>query len=155
MTKRKDKKPTRDYEVGHGKPPKEHQFQPKTSGNPKGRPKGSKNMSTLLEEALAQKVTVTKNGRTQKVPARELLPLKLVQNGIAGGTKDQLAVLKAIDEYTPHLLKPPSVPTQINVHFVESSEEILLARYAREEEEQKRRDEELGRPRTIFDDPDD
>lgn len=29
----------RDYEVGHGKPPKEHQFKP---GNP-GRPKGARN----------------------------------------------------------------------------------------------------------------
>ena len=29
----------KDYEVGYKKPPKEYQFKPGVSGNPKGRPK--------------------------------------------------------------------------------------------------------------------
>ena len=36
-----------DHKVGYGKPPKAHQWRPGQSGNPKGRPKGSRNRPTL------------------------------------------------------------------------------------------------------------
>lgn len=34
----------KDYEVGYGKPPKEHQFKPSQSGNPTGNTKGRTNL---------------------------------------------------------------------------------------------------------------
>ena len=37
----------RQYEVGYGKPPQATRFQPGKSGNPKGRPKGSRNRTKL------------------------------------------------------------------------------------------------------------
>jgi hypothetical protein len=37
-----------DYQVGYGKPPKHTQFKPGKSGNPQGRPKGTKNLKTDL-----------------------------------------------------------------------------------------------------------
>lgn len=39
-------------EVGKGKPPKEHQFKPGQSGNPNGVPKGTKHLSTHIQEML-------------------------------------------------------------------------------------------------------
>lgn len=36
--------------VGPGHPPVEHQFQPGVSGNPNGRPKGRKNLATLIRD---------------------------------------------------------------------------------------------------------
>jgi hypothetical protein len=37
----------REYDVGYRKPPKHKQFKLGQSGNPRGRPKGSKNESTI------------------------------------------------------------------------------------------------------------
>lgn len=48
-----------DDEIGKGEPPKMHQFKPGQSGNPKGRPKGSKNVHHILSKILGEKITVT------------------------------------------------------------------------------------------------
>lgn len=45
------------------KPPKKDtRFKPGKSGNPKGRPKGSKNRATLLEEVVNVRIQVSENG---------------------------------------------------------------------------------------------
>ena len=45
-----------DDAVGYGKPPKETRFKPGRSGNPRGRPKGSKNFNTILAKRLQELV---------------------------------------------------------------------------------------------------
>ncbi|MBV9150758.1 MAG: hypothetical protein JO213_14315 [Alphaproteobacteria bacterium] len=44
-----------DYTVGYGKPPAGTQFQTGKSGNPGGRPRGTKTLVTLLGEVLSQR----------------------------------------------------------------------------------------------------
>lgn len=73
-----------DDEVGFGKPPKHTRFTKGRSGNPKGRPRGSRNASTLLDEALKERVTVSENGRRKKVTKLEAI-LKQLVNRAAGG----------------------------------------------------------------------
>lgn len=53
-------------EVGYGRPPQEHQFKRGQSGNPKGRPKGSKNESTILREILEHKIDKRSAAGTKK-----------------------------------------------------------------------------------------
>ena len=47
---------TRNYEVGHCKPPKHTQFKPGQSGNPKGRPKKDKQLADKIQEKTDQLV---------------------------------------------------------------------------------------------------
>jgi hypothetical protein len=68
----------RDYEVGYGKPPRYTRFAKGQSGNPRGRPAGAKNFTTLLSEALNETVTVTENGKRRKVSKREAIIAQLV-----------------------------------------------------------------------------
>jgi len=52
----------KDYEVGYGKPPTETRFVKGKSGNPSGRPKGTKNAATIFRDVTRQTIRVTENG---------------------------------------------------------------------------------------------
>ena len=77
----------RDYEVGYGKPPRDTRFKPGRSGNPRGRPNGSKNLSTLLSEALNEPVIVIENGRRRKVAKRQAIITQLVNRSAKADLK--------------------------------------------------------------------
>ena len=64
-------KESKDYEVGYGRPPKEYQFKPGTSGNYKGRPKKKSNFKSDLAEVMEKKVTMKINGVYQTVSIRK------------------------------------------------------------------------------------
>jgi len=68
----------RDYDVGYGKPPHQTRFQPGRSGNPRERPSGSRNLSTLLSRALAEPVDVVEHGRRRRITKRQAIVTQLV-----------------------------------------------------------------------------
>ena len=74
----------RDFEVGYGKPPKATQFKKGQSGNPKGRPKGSLNLRTILEKVASEKVQISVNGVKVKLPKLEVVITQMA-NQAAGG----------------------------------------------------------------------
>lgn len=54
------------YEVGYGRPPKSGRFAKGKSGNPKGRPKGSRNLASIVMQESRQPVRINgpKGART-------------------------------------------------------------------------------------------
>jgi hypothetical protein len=90
-----------DYQVGYGKPPMHSRFKKGESGNPKGRPKGSKNVATLLEKELKQRVLVTENGRRRSITKQEAMLKHLVNKAVSGDRRlmqlllDEMRLLEA------------------------------------------------------------
>jgi hypothetical protein len=87
-----------DYEVGYKKPPKKSRFKPGSSGNPKGRPKGSKNLSTILRQRLNKKVQVAENGRRKLITVEEVIVARMVTDAAAGDPIARRETLRLIAE---------------------------------------------------------
>jgi hypothetical protein len=79
-----------DYKVGRGRPPLHTRFKPGDRANPRGRPKGSLNVATIIKRAAREKVTVTENGRRKTKTKLEVAATQGF-NQAAGG------VLRAIE----------------------------------------------------------
>ena len=127
-----DKQP--DYEVGYKKPPRSTRFKKGQSGNPRGRSSGSKNLSTLLSEALNEPVTVTENGRRRKVSKREAIIKQLVNqsaNGDWRAVKMLLEILRDIEGQTEPAADEPSAFTAADEEVIEQ----LKARLSRKKGE--------------------
>ena len=90
-----------DYKVGRGKPPKEHQFKPGQSGNPKGRPKGARGFKTDLEEALDARISVTKNGKSVKISAQQALIARLMEKALKGDIRALAEIINLTVKHIP------------------------------------------------------
>lgn len=86
--------PNSDEEaVGYRKPPRHSRFKPGQSGNPKGRPKGSKNMSTIFREVLAEDVAVNHRGIETKITKREVIVRTQVDKACRGDQRSSELVI--------------------------------------------------------------
>jgi Family of unknown function (DUF5681) len=113
-----DEKP--GYEVGYGKPPRHSRFRPGQSGNPRGRPKDAKNLSTLVHEALNEPVVVTENGRRRKVSKRRAIITQLVNRSAQADLKATQILLGIVQEIERRSEAEPAVTT-----FAAADEKVL------------------------------
>jgi hypothetical protein len=99
MSKRKSSKPPRET-VGYGRPPKSTRFKKGKSGNPKGRPRGARGMSAVLHNVMRQKIPVTENGRTRRVPALEVMLRRLANDAMRNDPRALKLVFSLVDRHT-------------------------------------------------------
>ena len=110
-----------DYEVGYGKPPRHTRFAQGQSGNPRGRPSGAKNFTTLLSEALNEPVIVTEHGGRRKVSKRQAIVTQLVNRSATAdfrAIKILLDIVRDIERQTE-----PTAPETSD--FSEADEKVL------------------------------
>ena len=80
--------------ASRGNPPKHTRFRKGISGNPKGRPKGSKNLSTYILEAARDQVSATVGGKVRRITKIQATAMQLATKA-AGG--DQTATNRLLD----------------------------------------------------------
>ena len=59
-------------------------FRPGQSGNPRGRPKGARNLSTVVAAALSERVAINENGRRRRITKLEAAVKQLVNRAASG-----------------------------------------------------------------------
>ena len=90
--------PERSYEVGYGKPPAVTRFVKGKSGNPRGRPKGSRNQMPALNEERLRDIVIAEAYRTIKVkdgcrdvsvPMAQAVMRSIAVNAVRGDQRSQ------------------------------------------------------------------
>ena len=116
-----------DYPVGYGKPPETSQFQKGQSGNPKGRPKGSKNLASILHRAAHEKITVTENGQKKQITKLEAAAKQLANRAASGDYRALSLLMPQLALVDASLTAPVSPEPDANDQAVMES---LVRRFA-------------------------
>lgn len=97
-----------------------NQFKPGESGNPSGRPRGTKNLSTILREMLQEEIEVDVNGKKEKKTLSDVLVRKLLKKANDG---DVRAIQEVFDR-TEGKAKQEVVSTNVNYNTELTQDEI-------------------------------
>lgn len=114
-----------DYTVGYKNPPKSSQFHKGQSGNPHGRPKGTKNLKTDLQEELRESIRVTEGGRTVVISKQRAMIKRTIELSLKGNIQATHLVTKliagylALDETEEHAVPLSSDDRVILAEFLE------------------------------------
>jgi hypothetical protein len=125
MPDRKNSKSS-DYVVGYRRPPKATRFTAGKSGNPKGRPKGSRSVGALLQDIIRQKVAVTENGKTRRMSVLEVMFRRLVNDAMRSDARAMKLLLSLVDRYGD------SPEAALHLGDVLAEDRAILAQYLHE-----------------------
>jgi hypothetical protein len=117
---------TPDYDVGYRRPPKATRFTAGKSGNPKGRPKGSRSIGAILQTIIRQKISVTENGKTRRMSALEVMFRRLVNDAMRSDARALKLLLSLVDRYGD------SPEAALHLDDVLAEDREILAQYLQE-----------------------
>lgn len=111
-----------DYDIGYGKPPRHTQWKSGRSGNPKGRPKRSRNFKSDVKNTLKEPVRLAKNGKPKTVSAQHAALLRLRERALQGEPRALDRLLELARRYNDDDLAE-------NAARLDPTDEDILAAY--------------------------
>jgi hypothetical protein len=87
-----------DYEVGYGRPPKKTQFKKGQTGNPKGRPKKSKDIADTFKRLADEIVTIREGNQIRELSTREAALFAQVAKAMKGDQTAFVTVMSVADK---------------------------------------------------------
>jgi hypothetical protein len=126
MRKKTVKQHSRGYKIGKGRPPLTTRWKPGQSGNPNGRPKGSRPVGAVLQDIIQQKVSVTESGKTRRISALEVMLRRLANDAMKSDQRAIKLLLSLVDRYSD------SPETALQLREMLDEDEAILAQYLRE-----------------------
>lgn len=92
---------TDESNPGYKRPPKATRFKAGASGNPRGRPKGSRNLKTDLTKLLKKRITVREDGEVRRISRQEAMLLGLFSKAVQGDVKATNSILAMCMKFDP------------------------------------------------------
>jgi hypothetical protein len=114
---------SKPYRVGKGRPPIETRWKPGQSGNPKGRPRGSRNIGDVLTDVLKQRVVLTEKGITRKVLVLEAMFRRLVSDALRNQPQAMKFLMTMVDRYAN------TAKSELRLEELAAQDQRILARY--------------------------
>jgi uncharacterized protein DUF5681 len=111
--------------IGYRRPPKTTQFKKGKSGNPRGRPRGRRDIGNVLIDVTGQKIAVTENGRTRRMPALEVMLRRLTNAALQDDQPARKLLFDLMERYAD--LTETTVAPNRNDVLAEDQE--ILERY--------------------------
>lgn len=130
------KLPDPEGPVGYGSPPQATRFKKGISGNPKGRPKGSLNVATVLTKTLRERVVINEHGRRKTVTKLEAA-LKQLVNKAASGELRALAQLVVLAQDAEAKQSIPEGREPVLSDLDHEVMDGIMTRFLKEEEKQE------------------
>ena len=100
----------RDYQIGYKKPPAATRFKKGNRANPHGRPRGSKNLATLLERALDAAADADASETHGRLTKRELVVARLVERSAKADLAATKLLFELLRKVDPRMVTTPADP---------------------------------------------